>query len=56
MLTTLIRLPFQVNGVAKAKLICTEKALLLPAPRKQKNKDLDTIRYARAEVKQLSIA
>eukprot|EP00903_Cladosiphon_okamuranus_P009917 g9414.t3 len=44
----------KVNGVTKDKMTCTENALSLPAPDKQKKKNLDTKRYARAEVMGLS--
>lgn len=47
--TILIRAPFQANGVTKGKIVRTENALSLSAPSKE-NKNLDTTRYARAEV------
>ncbi|CAN0321501.1 unnamed protein product [Pylaiella littoralis] len=44
----------KVNGVTKDIIFCTEKALSVPAPRKPQKKNLDTTRYARAAVMNLS--
>ena len=55
-LAILFRSSFQVNGVPKDKMICKENALSFPAPSKQEQKNLDTKRYARAEVSRCPFA